>query len=86
MSKPHRGTIKNWARSESWSHPGRYVIVGVSHGHPEFHGGPIRTSLIEVERPEINEVETLNSRYSLEQPALSAAPPGPEFVTLEERS
>lgn len=77
--KPHRGTLKNWHRREAFG--GGYVIVGISHGHPDWHGHLIHTSGIVAERPEINEVETRNSRYSLELPALSEAPPSADFIT-----
>lgn len=69
--KPHKGTLVQWkpvyTMLATEEHLG-YYIVGVFHGHPQFHGRAGHTSMIVAVRPEINEVETLNSRYSLEQP------------------
>lgn len=72
--KPHKGTIESWFK---WPRPPSgyglgYVIVGHSVCHPEFGGGPIRTSL--VVKHEGSEIETLNSRYTLGRPAIDADP------------
>lgn len=72
-TKPHRGKISGWskvdrsqdeyARLDSMYGPSlHYTIRGVPGGHPNFINW-IRTSLV-VAR-EGNEIETLNSRYTL---------------------
>ena len=71
--KPHKGTILNYRKikvSEPTDEHLGFVVWGLPHGHPEFVNW-IRTSLVVKEYPEINEIETLNSRYSLEFPDTS---------------
>jgi hypothetical protein len=60
--KPHRGTIENWRHVDL--HEG-YVIVGRFTDHPWLrkHGGESMTSLVVSKNG--NEIETLNSRYTL---------------------
>lgn len=67
--KPHKGTLVDWTVGRCANGLGVY-IVGVFHGHPQFHGHAGHTSALVKLRPEINEVETLNSRYTLENPPL----------------
>jgi hypothetical protein len=72
--KPHRGTLKNWVPVPVASIDGTglgYMICGIFHGHPWLHGADGHTSVVMVLRPEINEIETRNSRYSVEQPSLA---------------
>lgn len=73
-TKPHMGRIKNWSRVET-SDPGPgsnlpYFIVGTSTGHPRFDGCGVYTSpvtLFEQTTPGGDiEIETLNSRYTLD--------------------
>lgn len=63
MEKPHKGTIRHWEK-----HPCRdglgYCVYGVVKGHPQWGEGFIRTSFV-VKR-DGNEIETNNSRYTLE--------------------
>lgn len=71
--KPHKGVLTNWypvySHQPTEEHLGFY-IMGVFHGHPRFHGKSGHTSMVVAVHAEINEVETLNSRYSLEKPAI----------------
>ena len=73
--KPHRGTLKNWHPQRIRSEPRGlgFILLGTFHGHPEFHGTDGWTSEVIALRPEINEVETRHSRYSVEQPPLGEA-------------
>lgn len=71
MSKPHKGAMTGWRKitisPPCEEHLG-YYIVGVFHGHDKFHGDYGQTSMVVAEFPELNMVETLNSRYTLEYP------------------
>lgn len=75
MSKPHKGTFINWEiySRDSWKgqtdHLG-FILFGTFHGHPQFGGTRGHTSAIVAVFPDLNMVETLNSRYTLEQPAI----------------
>lgn len=69
-SKPHMGTFKKWAPVPSTEGLG-YYLVGIFHGHPRFNNESGNISSIVAVHPEINEVETLHSRYSLEEPSVA---------------
>ena len=62
--KPHLGKIEQWTKH----HRGQCVsfITGVFIGHPDFHGTYGHTSM--VIKYDGNEIETLNSRYTLGEP------------------
>jgi hypothetical protein len=62
--KPHDGTIYQWRKIPSGAQPGSlgYRIAGIPQGHPEFTNWIITS---EVLKREGNEIETLNSRYTL---------------------
>ena len=58
MEKLHKGKILKAQRFGD-------VVIGEAHGHPDFEDGMvIRTS--QIIKVEGNEVETLNSRYTVE--------------------
>lgn len=61
--KTHKGMIRDWVQRPCESGLG-YYIHGVADGHPEFHDKIISTSYV-VAR-EAYEIETRNSRYTLE--------------------
>lgn len=60
MPKPHRGRLERWEKRTALS---GHFYTGVFIGHPEFHLGYGHTSLVISE--DGNEIETLNSRYTL---------------------
>lgn len=62
--KPHKGIIHGWYAQNIEN---SYIIWGRSEGHPQFNSRFIHTSLV-IKRVG-NEIETLNSRYTLGQPA-----------------
>lgn len=74
MSKPHKGIIRSWRKiliSEELKYHKHYglgfCIGGIPEGHPDFmdHSWIRTSSIIKMEG---NEVETLNSRYTLVGP------------------
>ena len=62
--KPHRGTIKNWCRVGTSTGGLGYYIQGTIAGHSTLPDGLINTW--NVLKHEGNEIETRNSRYTLE--------------------
>lgn len=77
--KPHKGFIYNWRFIPIQNRYG-CVIYGRVVGHPQFTG-PIRTSLVlnVIE----NEVETLNSRYTLQGDSIATQifiPPSAKII------
>jgi hypothetical protein len=64
--KPHKGILKNAVKhvitEPTKEHLG-YYFTGVFEGHPDFNGESGYISM--VVKQEGNEVETLNSRYTL---------------------
>lgn len=69
MNKPYKGMIENWIKltwkpEQLLGFPGtlEYSVIGIPINHPEFVGW-IKTSA--VVKQEGNEIETLNSRYTL---------------------
>lgn len=68
MTKPHKGSMEMWKRVDLKRNALNndnlgYYIVGVFKGHPDFHGQSGHTSMVTLQ--EGNEIETLNSRYTL---------------------
>lgn len=64
--KEYKGTIENWREIPCGNGIG-YTISGTSVDHPEFAGEHMRTSSVLVR--EGDEIETLNSRYTLTREA-----------------
>lgn len=69
--KPHKGAINLWTKQRFEG--GRYIVWGYSDGHPQFDGKYFHTS--EVLSHVGNEIETLNSRYTL----------GEEYVVAKDK-
>lgn len=75
MIKPHKGSLRLWRKhvpSGNFKSFGLgYIICGVFVDHPDFAGETGHTSW--VVKHEGNEVETINSRYTLvgEEPVLN---------------
>ena len=61
--KEHKGIITDWLEERCGDYGLGYIITGLSEGHPQFDGRLIHTSYI-IKR-DGNEIETLNSRYTL---------------------
>lgn len=71
MTKPHMGTFKQWFPFGVLNKKGLgFRLEGIFHGHERFHGKSGHTSELIAVFPELNMVETRNSRYTLEQPSL----------------
>jgi len=71
--KPHNGIITDWQKFYTHGDDGEvdgYVIVGVSVGHERFDGRCMRTSSVVAQQGD--EIETLNSRYTLGDPLQAA--------------
>lgn len=64
QKKPYRGRLDLWRRCV---YSNGIVYWGMFCGHPDFHGKFGHTSKIIRESP--GNIETLNSRYSLGDPA-----------------
>lgn len=72
MTKPHMGTFKQWYPYKTDNVQGLgFRLHGIFHGHERFHGASGHTSEIIAVFPELNMVETRNSRYTLEQPSIA---------------
>lgn len=66
--KPHRGTINDWRKHPVVGEAVQgYIILGEFVDHPRFMGKRGHTSL--VLQHDGDEIETLNSRYTLGTPA-----------------
>lgn len=65
LEKPHLGRLEQWTRVHRGSCVHYYEAIFI--GHPKFHGSAGYTSV--VLKTEGNEIETLNSRYTLGEPA-----------------
>lgn len=61
--KPHKGRIDHWEKHEV---EGKYFFTGIFKDHPKFKGNWGHTSMVVAQNE--NEVETLNSRYTLGNP------------------
>lgn len=59
--KPHLGRLEQWEKHYRGTCP--YFYTGIFVGHPQYHGTMGYTSLVVKE--DGNEIETLNSRYTL---------------------
>lgn len=67
--KPHLGKLEFWERQYHGEiKNGEYCIIGLFQGHPKFTGRWGHTSQVISEHE--NEIETLNSRYTLGTPKL----------------
>jgi hypothetical protein len=72
-TKPHKGQIKNWFKSETEGFGLGYRIRGEFVDHPEF--GNARsgvTSYVVAHDEATGEIETRNSRYTLVGPAVQS--------------
>lgn len=68
--KPHKGTLTNWWKQETYTKLGLgFVIRGTFDGHPQFHGETGHTSFVIAHDETTGEIETRNSRYTLNPPA-----------------
>lgn len=63
-AKPHLGQLEQWVKVRRGTCP--HFYTGIFIGHPYFHGTWGHTSLVLKE--DGNEIETLNSRYTLGKP------------------
>ncbi len=63
QEKPHKGTLSFWVKRGIGP---LYFYEGIFDDHPSFKGTFGHTSL--VVKQEGNEIETLNSRYTLGEP------------------
>jgi hypothetical protein len=71
LSKPHKGIIKNWSKHELKGPEEKglgYLIVGTCVNHPRFgYSKFFHTSYVVEHNEETGEIETRNSRYTLEK-------------------
>lgn len=66
LAKPHLGTLENW--SKYYYTNTDYVVMGIFMDHPRFHDMRGHTSLVISHDEETDEIETLDSRYTLGEP------------------
>lgn len=85
MSKPHKGTFTNWSIHYGIGDGGLgFALVGVFHGHPVFSRKPGHTSEVFAIFPELNMIETRNSRYTLERPSICESKELMQYVKQEQ--
>lgn len=66
-TKPHLGKIKSWFKRETDPESGLgYQIIGMFVDHPDFKGEVGHTSYVVSHDETTGEIETRNSRYTLE--------------------
>lgn len=72
LTKPHQGTFTHWRAVPCLKYYGMgFLLAGKFHGHPIFGNERGHTSEVVAVFPELNMVETKNSRYTLEHPSVN---------------